>query len=204
MNNETQDPEVSAMSSIANALFNLDNEARSRVIEWATKKFGVSVSALKVTSKDQSHQGHITQSESVKDLDNSLADLIEYSEEDGFIFHFRDVKAKSALDAVNKLVHISVYAYEKLTGNKEIPRAIITKVLEDWRVNDGNARNYISKHAGIKKKGNGSSAVLFLDRPGKLEAESFLSDLSNSDIGGTWNPTKKTVRKKVGKKDEAN
>lgn len=34
-----EDPEVAAMSSVAGALTNLDDEARMRVIEWAAKRY---------------------------------------------------------------------------------------------------------------------------------------------------------------------
>ena len=46
-----------------------------------------------------------------------------------------------------------------------------------------------------RRKGNGASAVLFLDRPGKLEAKAFLADLKNEEIVGKWSPSKKSARK---------
>jgi hypothetical protein len=41
----TEDPEVAAMSSVAEALTDLDDGARTRVIEWAAKRYGVILAA---------------------------------------------------------------------------------------------------------------------------------------------------------------
>lgn len=38
------DPEISAMKAVSNALSGLDEEARKRVLDWAATRYGVNMS----------------------------------------------------------------------------------------------------------------------------------------------------------------
>jgi hypothetical protein len=195
----SNDPEIEAMTKVSEALTPLDTETRGRVLNWVLQKFSTQKNIQSSVSPTSLLTTRTPQASS--DSHDELSEIIEYNEEDGFIFNFRDVKARSQSDAVNRLLHIAIYAHEKFTGIKEIPRKVLTEVLEEWRANDGNARSFINLHPGFKRKGTGTSAVFFLDRPGKIEAEAFIEDIRNPEISGKWSPSKKSAKKKDNKRN---
>lgn len=198
--NQNLDPEIEAMTVIAQALTSLDDHARSRVIDWAVQRFNISKKYHHLKNSTKDNEVLEEKSSDHDETNKSLSDIIEFSE-DCFIFHFRDPKAKNQSDAVNRLLHIALYAHEKITGTKETPRKILTEVLEEWRANDGNARAFINNHPGFKRRGTGAGATFFLDRPGKIEAERFIEEIRNDELIGVWSPSKKSQKRKENKKD---
>lgn len=195
------DPEIAAMTTIASALQDLDPETQERVLRWSAEKYNVNLGFKKkavIGSSSPSSESNGDQYES----NSELSDLIEYSQEDGFEFHFRllDLKASNKRDAVNRLVHVILYSHEMLTGEKGVQRSVISKILEDWRLNDGNARNFIGNHQGFKRKGKGNKLEMYLDRPGKTEAEKYISEIRDQELKGSWNPNKTSAKKKTKKK----
>jgi hypothetical protein len=198
------DTEIAAMTAIAAALTPLDEEIRQRVMNWAAQRFNISLNSGSGARKsNQPGGGQVSKKDQGERAPSDLDDLIEFSEEDGFTFHFRDLKARSQSDAVNRLLHLALFAYENTTGQREVSRKILTKVLDDWRVNDGNARGHLNNHPGFKRKGKGTGAVFFLDRPGKMEAERFIEEIQNDELVGKWSPSKKNIKKRSNKSDDA-
>lgn len=194
---EKIDPEISAMTDIAKALAPLDDDSRARALHWAAEKFGINIAQKKgsFSSKGGKNQKEFE----IEAGENEISDLVEYTDDNGTVLHFRDPKAKDKRDAVNRIVHIALFGHEMITGNKELPRSEITKTLEEWRLNDGNARSFIVKHPGFKRKDSGKNMVLYLDRPGKIEAKRFLEEILDNSLEGKWNPTTPKGKRKTKK-----
>lgn len=85
----------------------------------------------------------------------------------------RDLGGKTKTEKARRLVYIAIRAYGKLTGEEGVSsRQIVTPILKEWRLYDGNSRAMMASDKGIQRNGD----VLRLDVPGKREADEFIAE----------------------------
>jgi hypothetical protein len=142
------DPEIEAMTGVAESLAALDDEARSRVLRWAAEKFGVGL--------PRARQNGRPEGTSSVDADNSVRDVDEddVSADDGpgqdAYKHFAELF--SAVDPKNEMEKAMTAAYwiQVVQGKNEWQSQSLNKELKDL----GHYISTINKAltAGIEKR----------------------------------------------------
>lgn len=132
---------------------------------------------------------------SIKAGGNEIPGIACISDSGEFKLTVRDIKAKNAKDAAIRLVHIIVYAYEKLKKEAVSSRKVVTPILKQWRLHTGSIRGTIANLPGIIRDRDNLS----LDVHAKRDAEKYIKDVSDDTVQGKWKPSYKG-RKKVKKK----
>jgi hypothetical protein len=195
MSSETLQPdadrEIVAMGQISAALQALeDPAARQRVLSYVLARFaeGELISAGgKPSGGAIPAQRTELVPRKVEQSDSSAKEIpgIGRLTEDGqFRITIRDLKAKSGLDAATRLAHVAIYTWQRLTGEPMSSRRILTPVLKEWRLYDGNTRHKLAGDRGILRDGDN----LTLDAHARADAERFMEDILNPEIQGTWRP----------------
>jgi hypothetical protein len=182
------DAEIKAISAISEALGQIeDPEARKRVLRWANEKFGYVPVSSKGAVLGQAGTG--TPVPVVGGGDGKeMPGIARVSGEGELRLTVRDVKARSAMDAVVRLAHIAIRAHELLTGQKSISsKNVLVPLLKSWRVYDGNARTALGKQKGIIRNGD----ELELDVHAQGDADRYIAEALDGGIEGTWNPAAK-------------
>lgn len=176
--------EIEAIKSIDDALSSLDQATIDRILKWALDKYS---SMADITNKNliEALDGTSQDSSTVNNLEKELPGIAKILNDGTFQLTVRDLKAKNTNDAAIRLVHVILFAYEKLTGDTAVSsRHIITPLLKLWRAYTGNTRGAIYKHKGILKSGDKIS----LDAHSKKEAEIYINEILDKDIKGNWKP----------------
>lgn len=132
---------------------------------------------------------------SIKAGGNEIPGIACISDSGEFKLTVCDIKAKNAKDAAIRLVHIIVYAYEKLKKEAVSSKKVVTPILKQWRVYMGSVREAIAQLPGLIRDGDNLS----LDVHAKRDAEKYIKDVSDDTVQGKWKPSCKG-RKKVKKK----
>jgi len=190
--------EVQALGKVDEALSGLDDEgARSRVIRWASEKYGVAPA-----SKPPAFAQTFTPASQIAGVavgvqtaaGGEIPGIAKFVGEELRIIA-RDIKASSTNDAAIRLVHMAIRANEILTGSETVSsRHIVTPILKTWRAYTGNTRPAIANQKGILRNGD----LVGLDEHGKRDADEFMRQSLDASVEGTWNPNGST--KKASKK----
>lgn len=174
--------EIDVIKQIDEALSNLDEKTRLRVLRWALDKYR---GGEKTDSTSDSFLTIKTSNEGIDTKCQEIPGIAQLTEEGDFILTVRDIKAKSTNDAAIRLVHVVILAYEKLTGeNKVSSKEILVPILKEWRAYTGNTRNEIAKHKGILRSGT----KIYLDAHSKRDAQRFINEILDVSFKGKWKP----------------
>lgn len=115
------DPEIEAMSAIANALSELDDQSRARVLRWAADKFNVVVSTSKPAISDKNNQG-------TKDVNEEIDAQEEESNND--FDSFAEFFATAAPSSEADKVLVAGYWFQKKQGHADLTSAFLNKELK--------------------------------------------------------------------------
>ena len=175
--------ELQVMHQIDSALELLKNdepEAIDRVLDWAKKKFGSRIRPFVVQESGQQAQNN-----TIQVLGNEIPGIARINTEGEFVFLCTDPKAATATDAATRVAMVVIYAYELLTGKGEISsRNVLTPILKNLRLYDGNSRVAISNHEGIIR----DKDMMSLDFFARDEAEKIINEIHDPNFRGKWNP----------------
>lgn len=181
--------EIEAITQLDTVLGQLQEDERNRVLQWAFAKYssrglpaalstGVNAGAQQITGGGKEIPG--------------IAALTPTGE---FRLTVRDLKAKSANDAAVRLAHITIWAYQELTGEQSVSsKGVLLPILKKWRAYSGNTRLELGKQKGILRHGDNLS----LDMHSTKMASEFVKEVQDDAIAGTWVPqatSKKKARK---------
>ncbi len=124
-----------------------------------------------------------------------LPGIATINEKGDFFFTVRDPKASSQADAIKRLTYVAIRSYLLLKKgeSKASRKKIINPILSEWRVYDGNARNFLVNDKGIIREGD----LLSLDVHATKEADTFIKDILDQKKSGSWNPSSVGVRKRT-------
>ncbi|HEX8475383.1 MAG TPA: zinc ribbon domain-containing protein [Pyrinomonadaceae bacterium] len=104
-----------------------------------------------------------------------------------------DIKARSKKDYARRLTYLFLYAHEK-RGNDSVPRSVLTAILDENSVNDGNTRYWISKNSSLVSEGDN----IRLNNAGRREAQAALNDVfDTSKTAQGWLPGENTYTRGV-------
>ena len=188
--------ELDAMRIVGEALNSLsDADARARVLAWAASHFSiVHTPPVRRQQRSAFNSGGGSTEETE---DRELPGIARMTEK-GFELTVRDLKARSTTDAAIRLAHIVIYAYEKLTGEKTVSsRKVLLPILKEWRAYDGNTRPALANHKGIHRDGDNLS----LDAISRNDAETYINEVLDDSVHGTWNPKGRPARRAQAKKN---
>lgn len=188
--------ELEAMRIVGEALNNLsDADARARVVAWAASHFGIVHTPPAPRHQRSASNSGGSSAEETKDRE--LPGIARMTEK-GFELTVRDLKARSTIDAAIRLAHIVTYANEKLTGEKTVSsRKVLLPILKEWRAYDGNTRPALANHKGIHRNGDNLS----LDAISRNDAETYITEVLDDSVHGTWNPKGRPARRAQAKKN---
>lgn len=191
------DPEIVAMSRIGEALGDIEDEqVVSRILKWAIDKFSPATQTITSTTGKQTQTGMPTPTQ-IGVKSNELPGIAKLSEDGKFELTVRDVKAKSQQNSALRHALIIIQAYTKLTGQQSVSsRRIVSPILKDRRLYNGNTRRILAEHQGIIRDRDNLS----LDSVAKDEAESYIREALDPSVKGGWNPGKVARKKKAKQK----
>lgn len=182
--------EIAAIQALDSVLADLDEEERSRVLQWAIAKYGKLAIAAKPTSASLHSSGQLASSHGGTEIPG-IAALTPNGE---FKFTARDVKAKNTNDAAIRIAHIAIWAYQQLTNEATMPsKKVLVPILRTWRAYTGNTRYILAKHKGILREGDNLS----LDSHSLNEAQKYVQETLDNSIEGTWQPRALVKKKRV-------
>lgn len=192
--------EIEALGKVDEALSGLDDEdARGRVIRWASEKYGVSIGSRPASPAQLFSP--VSQASSIEIPaagGGEIPGVAKFVGEELRIIA-RDIKASSTNDAAIRLVHIAIRANERLTGSESVSsRHVVTPILKAWRTYTGNTRGAITNQKGVLRNGD----LVSLDEHGKRDADEYMRQILDPSVEGAWNPTgssKKSAKKSSGK-----
>ncbi len=96
----------------------------------------------------------------------------------------RDPKATTTNDAARRLTYVTLRAHELLTTNaKASSKDVVVPILKHWRCYTGNTRPLLAQDKGLHREGG----MIWLDGPGKDEADKFIKEIQDSATTGAWN-----------------
>ncbi|MBL7664537.1 MAG: hypothetical protein JNM93_05345 [Bacteriovoracaceae bacterium] len=182
------DLEIVALTEINKVLSPIQNEQTlERIIRWASEKFTPTLISSKIIESEVPvvHANNMnTADSSINFQKNEIPGIALVTDKGAFKLTLRDTKAKSNNDAAIRLVLVSIYAHNLLTGSSEVStKEIINPILKHWRVYDGNTRKAIAGHQGIIRASGG---MLSLDYHATEEAKSYVKEISDPSVKGTW------------------
>jgi hypothetical protein len=185
------DKEILAMAQISAALQALDDPtARQRVLSYVLARFAegevISTSARIAHGGTLSHRTDVAPArlESPSSAAKEIPGIGRLTEDGQLRITIRDLKAKSGLDAATRLAHVSIYAWQQLTGEPMSSRRTLTPILKEWRLYDGNTRHRLAVDRGILRDGDN----LTLDAHARADAEHFMEEILNPEMQGSWRP----------------
>jgi hypothetical protein len=183
--------EVGVMRELASSLVKLQGEpeAQKRALAWLCETFqfagpkNVAVEKLSLITTNLEKK-----SDKLSMLGAEMPGIAMITSDNEFALTLRDLKAKSQLDAARRLAHVAIYSYARLFKTSDMPSVEVTGLLKSWRVYDGNSRAMIANSQGLIRTKEGGIA---LDAHAKQEAESYIEEILNPEIKGTWAPGKR-------------
>lgn len=91
----------------------------------------------------------------------------------------RDWKTKSKIQQGMRCAYVILRAWERFTGEEAVSsRDVVTPVLKEHRLYDGNLRSALSKDKGIHR----NSDMLWLDVPAKDAADKIIAEVLTGDV----------------------
>lgn len=191
-NSETVDTELSAMAKVSEALSSLDTKARDRIMAWAVSRFGSPVASptleMAKPPKSSTSGGRENQRE--------IPGIARVTDAGELHLTVRDVKARSANDAAIRIAHVAIFVHEQLTGMESVSsKNVLVPILRRYRAYDGNTRGAIAQHRGFIREGD----QLSMDLHCRQEAETYIKEILDSAVQGTWHPSAKPAKKKNSK-----
>ncbi|MGD0158410.1 MAG: hypothetical protein ABSB50_20155 [Terracidiphilus sp.] len=174
--------ELEGMRAIDEILQNVEDElARARVAGWVAAKYSGalpgragSVAAVRVAAPPGS-----------ADRVDEIPGIAKLSQDGEILLTVRDLKARNTNDAAIRLVHVLIWAAQKLTGSASVSsRRIVTPLLQRYRCYDGNTRHAVASDRGIVRDGD----ELSLDFHAEQRAEQFVSEILDASVEGQWRP----------------
>ena len=197
----TKFTEVQALGKVDEALSGVDDEeARGRIIRWASEKYGVSLASKPAATTLYTPTPQTNAAATLPaPAGGELPGIAKFVGEELRIIA-RDIKASSTNDAAIRLVHMAIRANEVLTGSETVSsRHIVTPILKTWRAYTGNTRPAIANQKGILRNGD----LVSLDEHGKRDADEYMRQCLDASVEGTWNPNgAKKATKKLGKRTQ--
>jgi hypothetical protein len=185
------DIEVKVMGELAVALSKLEDkpDAQKRALKWLCERFD-----FEIKNQSVNHANKNDKSSIVADLattapsstSNEMPGIACLTSDGEYRVTMRDLKAKNKLDAANRLVHVCIYSYTQMQNLPDMPSRLLTSILKDWRVYDGNTRVLISKSKGLIRTKEGGLA---LDAHAKRDALKYIAEILNDEIAGKWSAT---------------
>ena len=142
------------------------------------------------TLEDKSIKENLT-----KNTDDSSAfiGIAEKDEENGELnMVATDLKARSAIDATERLIYVTLLAHKELMGEKKVERNFLKKILNNYGLYNANTRNLISKDTALIKEGR---KKIYLSMPATEKAKKFIEDIKNSELKGSWIQGKRGKKK---------
>jgi hypothetical protein len=123
----------------------------------------------------------------------SLEGIAEKDADGNINIVITDLKAKNAVDAAKRLIYVTLLARKRLLQEQKTDRATIAAALTNYGVNDGNARNLISKDKALIKDGRKN---LSLSAGAAPTAAKYVQEIQDSSVVGKWSPGKTRKRRK--------
>lgn len=176
------------LPSISKVVKLFPEQLQSQVLEILLKGFWEEDISDAVTGSD-------TQGLSTFKGKGELPGIATLNDKGEFYFTLRDPKAISQNDAVKRLTYVAIRSFLQLKkGESKVSRKkIINPILSEWRVYDGNARNFLANDKGLIREGD----LLSLDVHATKEADKFIKDISDQKTVGSWSPSSVRTRKRT-------
>ena len=160
----------------------LDEAARSRIAGWIAAKYLGSVPPVGQVT----HGSLSADSESYEaGRRDQIPGIAKLSPSGELQLTVRDFKAKSANEAAVRLVHVTIWAWSKLTGEGSVSsKSVIVPLLKKYRCYDGNTRGVIAKDKGLVRDGD----QLSLDFHAEQFALKVVKEICDPAVEGSWKP----------------
>jgi hypothetical protein len=170
-----------------------DEAARIRVASWLAAKYG----GRGVPSAERDAQDKFTRGEEIE-KSGQIPGVAKLSSGGDVQLTVRDLKARSANEAATRLVHVLLWATQKLTGRSSASsKTAIVPALRKYRCYDGNTRTVIARDKGIVRDGD----ELSLDFHAEQLAAKFVKEILDPGTEGKWRPG--TTKRRTSKPDRA-
>jgi hypothetical protein len=115
--------------------------------------------------------------------DKEISGIAHLDETGKMHLSVRDPKASTTNDAARRLTYVTLRAHELLTGNaKASSKEVVVPILKNWRCYTGNTRMLVAKDKGLYRE----SGMVWLDGPGKEEADKFIKEIQDATTTGGW------------------
>jgi hypothetical protein len=172
--------EIESMKTIDEILQAVgDDLARARVAGWVAAKY---LGAQQV----RAGSGAVVRSASPPGTGERVGELpgiAKLSQNGDILLTVRDLKARNTNDAAIRLVHVLIWAAQKLTGSTSVSsRRVVTPLLQRYRCYDGNTRTAVASDKGIVRDGD----ELSLDFHAEQRAEQFVNEILDASVEGSW------------------
>jgi hypothetical protein len=119
------DPEIDAMSGVATALAELEDDARGRVVRWAAERYGISLNTSTGTRRDGGAAGG-----NGGKFDEEITDE-EIAEEAPVYEHFADLFAKAQPKSDPDKALVAAYWLQAIQGQNTWQSAVLQTELKN-------------------------------------------------------------------------
>lgn len=190
------DVELDAMAKIAAVLDPIkDKDALARVLQWAHARFGAGAVVPAAPRGLAPKDGSSERPPSLRGKE--LPGIARLSPSGALQITARDLKARSGLDAVERLTHIAIWANEQLTGESSLSsRQGLVPILKSYRIYDANGRRRIRQLRGVIRDGD----LMSLDSHAATVAEKYAKDVLDPSVEGKWAPAARRPTRNGNKK----
>jgi hypothetical protein len=158
------------------------------------------VAALFTSGSQQTRSGATSPEGGVITAPGSLDGIAEKDEEGNVSIVVSDLKARNAKDAAKRLIYVTLLARKKLLQEQKTDRAVVTSVLTNYGLYDGNSRHLISKDKALIKDGR---KKLTLSAAAAPQAAKYIQEIQDPAVKGKWSPgitrKRRKPKKTVGK-----
>ena len=173
--------EFEILESMCVQLDELDDGARGRVLRYLFDRYPAE--RTMTTVRNASPSSTPAHQENIETLE--LRGIAVATADGGLRMTIRDLKARTAKDAARRLIYVTILANETLSGSRQVSsRKTVVPALREYRLYDGNTRTLMSTDKGIIRSGD----LLALDAHARAEAETFLQEMQDPSIIGSWRP----------------
>jgi PAS domain S-box-containing protein len=170
------DTELAAIAASGAIFSTLPDDARRRVLSYVLARYlpeAVPAAGLPALSPIPAGPQDSGASEGAE---RALQGIALLTEAGAFQLSLREFKAKSRLDAAVRLAVVAIHAHQLLTGRPLSSRGVLTPLLKEWRLYDGNTRSRLAREQGILRRGDDLS----LNAQGVRDAERFVGDIRST------------------------
>jgi hypothetical protein len=193
--------ELECMREIERNLEDLvDKEARVRVVNWASAKYGGFLATT--LQKSDMQIPPVIPTGILGEKIDEIPGIAKLSNSGEVLLTVRDFKARSANEAALRLVHVYLWAAGKLKGQRSVSsKSSVVPALRRYRCYDGNTRRVLAKEKGVLRDGD----ELSLDFHAEQLAEKFVKEILDPGTEGKWKPiaTKRRASKPAREMEDA-